>query len=167
MSESEKALRTLQRGKLIGKAIVKIPLIFPRELHNPSPRKLTFDSGAAYIITGGVGGLGKPIALWMVEHGARFLMFLSRSVGQSDHDKAFFEELKSMGCTTMTVQGRVEKMEDVEKAISLTPKPIKGVIHLAMVLRVSAPVATLSATYIYTMSMADANRHHFAGCCAA
>ena len=164
VSEIEGAFRTLQKGNLIGKAIIKIPSTFPRDLCKLSPRSLTLNPEAAYLIAGGVRGLGKPIALWLVERGARYLTFLSRSVGQSDQDQAFFEELKLCGCMTTTVQGRVENREDVEKAFRQTTKPIKGVIHLAMVTRVSVPLPALSASCTCTMSVADVNWDLFKGC---
>ncbi len=62
----------------------------------------------------------------MVEHGARSLIFLSRSAGLNDSDSSFFG----------AVAGMTQNMEDVRKAISTAPSPIKGVIQLAMVLRV-------------------------------
>ncbi|KAJ8066765.1 hypothetical protein OCU04_004153 [Sclerotinia nivalis] len=97
---------------------------------------LHLDGEASYLLTGGLGGLGKPIATWLVEHGARSLIFISRSAGKKVEDQEFFRELESSGCSVSTVAGFVESMEDVQKAIGLAPRRIAGVIHLAMILRV-------------------------------
>jgi KR domain len=64
------------------------------------------------------------------------LVFLSRSAGKGDADQSVFAELESMGCSVSTVAGKVEDMEAIERAIQRTCRPIKGIVHLAMVLRV-------------------------------
>lgn len=101
---------------------------------------LALDPEASYLLTGGLGGLGKALALWMVERGARSLVFLSRSAGQSDGDQTFFEELKTLGCSVAAIPGKAQDMGDVKKATAMAENPIRGVIHLAMVLRVWIPV---------------------------
>lgn len=73
----------------------------------------------------------------MVESGARYLVFLSRSAGSSEDDKVFFAELEDMGCSVTAVAGKVQDSDDLKRAMLKTATPIKGVIHLAMVLRVS------------------------------
>lgn len=40
---------------------------------------LTFDLNVAYIMVGCLGGIGRNIATWMVDRGARHLIFLSQS----------------------------------------------------------------------------------------
>jgi len=104
----------------------------------PRPSPLQLKSDASYLLTGGLGGLGKVIATWLVERGARSLVFLSRSAGKTPEDQEFFCELESSGCSVTAVAGKAESMEDVEKAISQAPQRIAGVLHLAMVLRVGA-----------------------------
>ena len=99
-----------------------------------NPFKL--DSNASYLLAGGLGGIGRSLAAWMVEQGARHLTFLSRSGGSPEND-LFFAELKSMNCSVTIAAGLVDNMGDLRKAIASSPKPIKGVIHLAMALRVS------------------------------
>jgi len=74
-------------------------------------------------MVGGLGGLGKSVARWMVERGARSFCFLSRSAGMSDQDQAFFKELESQGCSVATVAGSVAEMAHVEKAIEISPTP--------------------------------------------
>lgn len=85
---------------------------------------LTLDPDASYLLTGGLGGLGKSVASWMVECGARSLIFLSRSAGLSDESKAFFNELESLGCSVSAVAGKVQDMENVSKAISKASRPM-------------------------------------------
>jgi hypothetical protein len=135
-SEIEAGFRHLQNGDHIGKAVVAIPSNMSEIPSIPGPQECQLDPEACYLLTGGTGGLGKSIATWMVEQGARELVLLSRSAGKSEADQAFFAELNTMGCKVTGVAGRAEVPEDIERAISSASKPIKGVVHLAMVLRV-------------------------------
>lgn len=137
IEDLQQAFRTLQNGSHIGKVVLtdmedleKLPAV-------PSVKAIEFDPDAAYLLTGGMGGLGRSMATWLVERGARSLTFLSRSAGASEENRHFVEELESLGCKAVAVTGAVDKMEDVKRAIAATTAPIKGVFHLAMVLKVS------------------------------
>ena len=76
------------------------------------------------------------LVTWFVEHGARTLVILSRSGGTTPEAQKLFAEVASLGCSVIAVTGRVQSAEDVEKAVTMAGRPIKGVVHLAMVLRV-------------------------------
>lgn len=103
-----------------------------------SPTTPLFRQEVSYLLVGGFGGLGHSIATWMVEHGARNLLFLSRTASNVGND-AFIAELRGYpGCTVTTVSGDVSKYEDVSKAIESAPAPIAGVMQLSLVLRVSS-----------------------------
>lgn len=136
VNDVEKAFRFLDDASHIGKVALNVAPDISLNL-TPHLKRISFDSSGSYILTGGVGGLGRSIATWMVEHGARHLTFLSRTSGVSDTSKALFSELKSMGCSITAIAGRVDQREDVEAAVEQSKHPVKGVLHLAMVLRVS------------------------------
>lgn len=55
-----------------------------------------FRTDATYILSGGLGGLGQAIALWMAERGARNLILLSRRGMRGEHE-AFRRRLESQG----------------------------------------------------------------------
>ena len=143
----EKAFRQLKDDHVDNIAI-RIPADFSTLPSTPRYTKLKMSSNASYLLTGGMGGLGVGISRWLVERGARSLVFLSRSAGRKPKDELFIRELESCGCSVVTVAGQAQSMEDVQRAISLAPLPIKGVIHLAMVLR-DNPIATMSCL-LYT-----------------
>lgn len=107
---------------------------------SPAARRINFDPEATYLLSGGVGGLGKPIALWLAERGVKNMTFLSRSAGKSEESKKLFQEIESMGCAVTAVAGSVDDAKDVERAIAASKAPIKGVFQLAMVLKVSKPL---------------------------
>ena len=134
--DATEAFRVLQNADHIGKVVLKVPQADSTVTSVSSASAFTLDSKGSYVLAGGLGGLGKSIATWMVEHGARDLIFLSRSSGLKDSDQAFFKELESMGCTVSAIAGMTQNIQDVMKAKSSARGPIKGVIQLAMVLRV-------------------------------
>lgn len=142
------AFRWVQGESHIGKAVIRIPADaatggLAADADKEEAQPFTLDSGVSYLITGGLGGLGTGIATWMAERGARSLVFLSRSAGQKPQDQSLIRELQTMGCEVVCVPGRAESATDVQRAISLAPRPIKGVIHLAMIVQ-KATVADMT-----------------------
>lgn len=130
-------IRTMQKGDHIGKLVVSMP-------HDPAelPSETGYDglclrTDGAYLFVGGLGGLGRSITTWLVEKGARHLVFFSRSAGKLRDDDPFVQELQSLGCTVTRVSGDVTIYEDVARAIKATDKPIVGVLQASMVLQVS------------------------------
>jgi NAD(P)-dependent dehydrogenase (short-subunit alcohol dehydrogenase family)/acyl carrier protein len=49
-----------------------------REATTPEQQSLVFSEHVTYVVTGATGGLGLATATWLVEHGARHLLLLSR-----------------------------------------------------------------------------------------
>ena len=137
-SQTQDAFRYMQKGQHIGKITISIPHA-TREADTFETTKralpIVFRSSASYLLVGGLGGLGRAISTWMVDRGARELLFLSRSAGVSSKHDTFVNELESMGCAVKLVQGDVTKLEDVERAVAEATHPLKGVIQMSMVLR--------------------------------
>ncbi|KZF21837.1 polyketide synthase [Xylona heveae TC161] len=104
---------------------------------NATKRKITpqFDPSASYLLVGGLGGLGRSVSTWMVENGAKNMIFLSRNAGKGPEDKAFVNELVTMGCAVQLVQGSVSDPNVVARAIQTASAPIKGILQMSMVLR--------------------------------
>lgn len=128
------AFRFMQRGRHIGKIVVSMDqttAIHTKNINRPAEAKM--DAEAAYLLVGGLGGLGRVIATWLVSLGARHIVYLSRTTGKPG-DEVFFEELRSQGCNVTAVCGSVTSMADVRRAISASPKPLKGIMNMSMVL---------------------------------
>ena len=135
-AEIEQSFRYLQKGDHIGKAVVQMPQDASQISSIPRGNAVEFDPEACYLLTGGLGGLGRSAASWMVEHGARQLIFISRSAGSSQKDQDFFAELESMGCSVCPITGDVQNEADLTQVVAKASRPIRGVLHFAMVLRV-------------------------------
>jgi hypothetical protein len=134
-SKVEEAFRHMQKGQHIGKLVISI-----NQKNDPLPitatlQELRLHHDKSYLLVGGLGGLGRAISTWLVEHGARHLIYLSRSAGKSDDDQDFFRELQCQGCSSQVVAGSVTKLQDVQEAVNNAAKPIAGVLQLSMVLR--------------------------------
>ncbi|SCO58404.1 polyketide synthase [Fusarium fujikuroi] len=131
-SDAKKAFRYLQDGQHIGKVVLEMPIDASDPEAKVATQTIQFDPLASYFLVGGLGGLGRALAVWLVERGAKHLLFLSRS-GMTDDDGKFFVELEALGCNAIVVKGSVNNLKDVEEAISKAPYPVKGVFHLAMI----------------------------------
>ncbi|MCJ1285677.1 hypothetical protein MMC26_005018 [Xylographa opegraphella] len=100
-----------------------------------SPRSIHFRSDACYLLVGGLGGLGRMISTWMVENGARNILFLSRSAKEGPETTPFFDELRARGCEIFTFVGSVTNLLDVEAAIKQANKPVAGIMQMSAVMR--------------------------------
>lgn len=129
----KEAFEYMQTGSHIGKIVIKFPQddVLPLAATIPLPE---FRSDATYVLVGGLGGLGKAIAGWMASHGARHLMFLFRSAGESLEDQEFLKELNMMGCSTQSFPVNIADPSALEDAISQASLPIAGAMHMALVL---------------------------------
>ena len=137
-SQVQQALAYMQRGTHLGKIVIDMKSAGSRPTVDIDDVDVALSPDASYLIVGGLGGIGRAICSWMVERGAKNLAILSRSAGASQEDQIFLEELRTQGCDVRTAAGDVTKKEDVQRAVDSSPKPISGVVHLGMVLKVSA-----------------------------
>lgn len=100
----------------------------------------SFDEHSSYVIAGGLGGLGRSAARWMVSRGVRHLILLSRSGAQTEAALALIEELKAKGAHAEAPACDVTKadmLRTVLERCAETMPPVKGVIQGSMVLNVS------------------------------
>lgn len=104
-------------------------------------RGFDFSDNGTYIIPGGLGGLGRSIAAWMVDQGARNLVFTSRSGAKRPEAQELIKDLTERGakveafaCDTSDVSDFSMVLEQVKARFP----PIRGVITCAMHLQVSS-----------------------------
>ncbi|EQB57236.1 KR domain-containing protein [Colletotrichum gloeosporioides Cg-14] len=133
---AEECFRYMQKGQHIGKIVLKMDGFSTIQTAGCITMfESSFDGNSAYLIVGGVGGLGRLVSNWMVKHGARNFVYLSRQGGNTEDNQNLFEELEDQGCMISAVKGSVTSLADVEKAIATSQKPIRGVINMSMILR--------------------------------
>ena len=142
-TQVEDAFRHLQKGQHIGKVVVALQR-HAEASDARSRRDFALRADVAYVLVGGLGGLGRAVSTWMVECGARHIIYLSRSAGRREIDVTFFDELKDQGCIVQAFSGDVADPVTVRNLVQAAERPIAGVIQMSMVLKVSQPSFVLN-----------------------
>ncbi|KAI0881953.1 putative polyketide synthase [Annulohypoxylon maeteangense] len=149
MQDVQSAFRFVQTGAQMGKVILSTK---PDERARVVPRpkgltpRLQLRPDASYLIVGGVGGIGRSLAQWLMDHGAKNLILLSRGAGDLDLDKnqntdgaLFIRELRATGCRVKPVSCDIAQATGLAKALRICEDeglpPVRGVIQGAMLLR--------------------------------
>ncbi|KUI54262.1 Lovastatin diketide synthase LovF [Cytospora mali] len=139
ISQLEPALRLMQSGKHVGKLVVVHGQgdMVKATPHIAASKMTLFKADASYLLVGGMGGLGRAMALWMLSHGARNFIFASRSGLDRVEARELEAILESSGANVVVGKCDVSKMADLEGLMSQCEHlpPVKGVIQGAMVLQ--------------------------------
>ncbi|KAI6334880.1 Type I Iterative PKS [Pyricularia oryzae] len=111
--------------------------------HSAGPsRGVALDPNSIYVLSGGLGGLGRSLSTFMVEKlGARKILFLSRSGAASSSARQLLADLEAsktrpaVAAYPCDVSDREALAQSLSKAEAEMGGQIKGVIQCAMVLR--------------------------------
>ena len=140
LSKLVEGFQTLQSGRGTGK-MVFVP--YADDVIPIVPKQQTpflFRPDATYVLSGGLGGLGRSIARWMASRGACHLLILSRSgkitLAVAEMEKHLTEQKCQVHIAKCDVTDATDLQRVVEECRSVLP-PIKGVIQGAMQLSVS------------------------------
>lgn len=104
-----------------------------------SRARYNFRSDATYVIAGGLGGLGRRFAQWMVSRGARNLILLSRTGAGGAAAKNLVARLISQGVCVATPSVDISNLSWLKKEINKLEErmpPIRGCIQATVALRV-------------------------------
>ncbi|KAL8660348.1 MAG: hypothetical protein Q9202_006619 [Teloschistes flavicans] len=139
VGQVEDAFRTMLQGKHRGKMVLSLtegdseaPVLYK------SKDSLKLDPHATYLFVGGLGGLGRSLAMEFVSSGARHIAFVSRSGDSKPEAKAVVDELTGRGAQVKVYRSNIANEDSFLSAMeqcSHQLPPIKGVIQMAMVLR--------------------------------
>lgn len=140
ISEIEAAFRHIQAGKHIGKVILKVEDDQQVKIVPPAPAPAQLKHDGAYLVIGGLGGLGKGIVRWMGAHGARRIIAVSRSGTCDDEAVAVIQDMRSQGISVEIERCDITSLPAVEALIKKIERgqnasPIRGVIQSAMVVK--------------------------------
>ncbi|KAI4218728.1 MAG: hypothetical protein LQ349_008594 [Xanthoria aureola] len=136
VSDVESAFRFLQSGRNAGKTVIKIndeDLTMPTK--SPS---WYFDQDVTYVISGGLGGLGRSIARWMMSRRAKHLLLLSRSGATTESATALLNELQENGVNAAAPPCDISDEAVLVSILAQYAKafpPVKGCIQGSMVLK--------------------------------
>lgn len=158
VSEIEKAFRQMQAGKHMGKIVVSInpedtvpvSIMSNTGAHAngeltcrvqviPHQRSVKLRPDSSYLIVGGVHGIGRSIAQWMLAHGARTVILLSRSAKTTGATGDFVAQLEKdhPGSRVVAIGCDITSKTDLALALDRCAKelpPIRGAVQGAMVI---------------------------------
>ncbi|KAI2787746.1 Highly reducing polyketide synthase azaB [Penicillium oxalicum] len=139
IGEVEKAFRTMQTGKHMGKIVLEPRPGDQVRVLTAGPRPAELSPDDTYLLVGGVGGIGKSLCQLLVDRGARNLLVLSRNAARiTPETQQWLDVLQATGARVVLescdVTQRAQLQAVFEKYSSELP-PIRGVIQAAMVLK--------------------------------
>lgn len=111
------------------------------------PTENLFWSDAAYVIVGGLGGLGRYLMTWMVSKGARHLVTLSRSGLDSPDAGPTVAAVQKLGAEMRVYKGDACNAESVNQVMTEVRKhrPIRGCLNMVLVLD-NSPFMTMKGS---------------------
>lgn len=128
----------------------------------------TFSTDSSYLLAGGLGGIGRSVARWMVARGARHLIFLSRSGGATGRAKALTAELEQKGVRVQVFKCDIidqNHLRLVMASLDSDVPPIKGCVQAAMQLHVRFRTLSWHIHIRSSMLTSHVNRTYFSRTC--
>lgn len=105
--------------------------------------QLAFSGEATYVLVGCLGGLGRSLTTWMMDHGARHFAFISRSGASKPEAARVIANIHKCPGTSTRLY-RADASDEVAMQCIIyslqAERPIRGVVHAAMVLKVCKAV---------------------------
>jgi NADPH:quinone reductase-like Zn-dependent oxidoreductase/NADP-dependent 3-hydroxy acid dehydrogenase YdfG len=138
LSKIDGALSYLRGSRCFGSVVLKLAVDHRILVPPPPIQRLHLDPSAHYVLSGGLGGIGRSIADMMFEAGARNITFISRSGAKSDDAQHFLDSLITRGCNAVSFQCDITDSTQVQEFAAQCVERgemIKGVVQCAMVLR--------------------------------
>jgi acyl transferase domain-containing protein/NAD(P)-dependent dehydrogenase (short-subunit alcohol dehydrogenase family) len=130
IDDTPRAFRLMAQARHVGKIVVR---------HGPStPPKIRSDG--AYLVTGGLSGLGLLVAEWLAERKAGLLALVGRR-GATPEAAAVIDRLRSGGATVLAEAVDVTDetaLGDLLTRIRAAGLPLRGVVHCAGVIEDAA-----------------------------
>ena len=135
-ADAQKGFRMLQMGKHLGKVVLvaqedeTVPVV-PSIYRNT----MLFSPNKTYLLVGGLGGLGRTLAEWMVRKGARQLAFMSRSGANRPEAAATLRWLEAREIDVSIYRADVCDYQAVKSCVEELGSRLGGVFQAAMVLQ--------------------------------
>ncbi|KAK3321988.1 putative polyketide synthase [Apodospora peruviana] len=138
IGEAENVFRLMQDGKTPGKMVMRVTPESRVKATLETKASFLLEEDATYVIAGGLGGLGRSMARWMVGRNAKNLVLLSRSGPRTEQAREFLAELRGQGVRVEAPPCDVTSLQAMKKVFEVDLKdmpPIKGCIQGSMVRR--------------------------------
>lgn len=125
VSQLEQAMMHFAKGTHLGKVVVTFQNPTAVLKVRPTPKQVSFDPNAAYLLAGCLGGLGRSISIRMAEHGAKHLVYFSRSGSTNAEASELLYDLSVMGVATSVIKCDITSKSAVCSAVCKIRRPIK------------------------------------------
>ncbi|KAI0415149.1 polyketide synthase PksD [Xylaria grammica] len=138
VSAIEEAFRYFQSGKQTGRIVIRTEHSAKVQKYLKRQKACNFDETAAYLIAGGLGGIGRATLRWMASKGARYLIVPSRSGAASKEAKELVKELNEQGVEVVTPKCDISEENSLRRLLEehgSQERPIRGCINASMVLQ--------------------------------
>ncbi|WP_331745984.1 type I polyketide synthase [Streptomyces sp. NBC_00872] len=135
LSKATDAFRLMARAGHIGKVVLTLPNKGEATAVLPDGPPVVHTDGA-YIVTGGLRGLGLATARWLAEQGARHIVLNGRTPPSLAAARAI-RELSADGTKVTVVLDDIAKPQTARRLVAAATEnetPLRGVVHCAMVL---------------------------------
>lgn len=137
------AFRHMAQARHIGKVLVStVELTAPKQEEAPAThRPVRIDPAAGYLVTGGLGDLGRVVTDWLVREGARHIVLTGRTPLDRTGAAGWLEDLRRHGVRVAYEAVDVadeEAMRAVVRQHEQDGAVIRGVVHAAGVIEYRA-----------------------------
>ncbi|MCV7427777.1 sulfolipid-1 biosynthesis phthioceranic/hydroxyphthioceranic acid synthase [Mycobacterium montefiorense] len=135
LSQAATAIRVMSGAEHTGKLVLTVPRFGQTRAVLPPEQAPVFRKDGAYIVTGGLGGLGLFLAGQMAKAGCGRIVLTARSVPTAKARQAI-ERLRANGTDVVVESGNIAEAEtaaQVVAAATATGLPLRGVLHAAAV----------------------------------
>ncbi len=135
LADAATAIRVMGAAEHTGKLVLDVPHAGHREVVVPPEQARVFRGDAAYIITGGLGGLGLFLAEKMAAAGCGRIVLTSRSQ-PSPKAEQDIDRIRAGGADIVVECGDIAAPETANRLVAMataTGLPVRGVLHAAAV----------------------------------
>lgn len=112
-----------------------------------TPVEKLFRSDGAYVIVGGLGGLGRYLMTWMVNRGVKHLVTISRRGADSPDARPTVAAVRDLGANIQVYKADACNAKAVSQVMMEVRKerPIRGCLNMALVLE-NSPIMTMNGS---------------------
>ena len=135
LSEAATAIRVMSGAEHTGKLVLTVPRTGQTRAVVPPEQAPVFREDGAYIVTGGLGGLGLFLATEMAKAGCGRIVLTARS-NPTPKAKQAIERLRSTGADIVVESGNIAEPETAQRVVAAataTGLALRGVLHAAAV----------------------------------
>ncbi|PYH44099.1 putative polyketide synthase [Aspergillus saccharolyticus JOP 1030-1] len=138
IGEVNEVFREVQLGDAVGKFVFEVRKESKVQATCDTRPSFYFEPNATFVIAGGLGGIGRATARWLVERGARNLILLSRFGPRTEEGRLLVQELQNQGVRVETPACDITdktRMQEVFRGLAARMPPIQGAFQMSIIAR--------------------------------